>query len=298
MTQQRIQDFGSPVVAQSFKLLTSSFINPAVLSGFTFIVDAANRMRINPGSAITNQGIIIIENETKTLVINNTSVAADYTIYYSHVDADVSGGVSAILTMDSGLLTASVVTGVILGYVRYPGGGIPLDQSHFIQAPPLKLGSVTANPQNTPWLIPIRNQGYMVTSASGAALTLTDTWDISGSAPVMYLKIANNNLTSGTVNLTFPFKVSSVPFALLQMVISTDINALITPYFIDSVGAIVTLTTPYSGQATLSLKSVVLPRITEQDPNTIVYLQLEITLAASRTAKIQSLGLSTYNLPV
>lgn len=298
MSQKRIQDFGSPVIAKSFKLLSQAITDAGVLDGHEFIVDAADRMRINPGTCVTNQGVILLEDEVKILTIQNTSIPADYTIYYSHEDADISGGIAAILTMDSGLLTTSVVNGVILGYVRYPGGGVPLDQSNFIQPPKIKIGTIIPTRETTPWIIPVKGKGYMTTATSGAAITLTDTWDMSGSKPEMYLKARNITVSSGTVTLTFPFKVSDVPFALLQMVIGTDINALVTPYFIDSLGTLASLSSPFSGQTSLSVKSVDIPRNTEQTPNTLVYLQLEITLAASREAKIQALGLSTYNLPI
>jgi hypothetical protein len=298
MSQKRIQDFGSPVIAKSFKSLTGAITDPGILEGNQFIVDAGDRVRINPGKCITHQGIIIIEDEIKTLNIQNTANARDYTIFYSHVDADISGGMSALLTMDSGLLTADVVAGVILGYVRYPGVGISLDQSHFIQPPLLKIGTITPTKENASWIFPIRYQGYMATSTSGASITLTDTWDISGTKPEMYLKLRNNNLTSGTVTLTFPFKVGDSSFALLQMIIATDINALVTPMFIDSAGNMFTLSSAFSAQSDLSLKSVEISRIAEQTPNALVYLQLEVTLAASREAKIQAVGLNTYNLPV
>jgi hypothetical protein len=299
MSQKRVQDFGSPVVAKSFKLLTEAITDPSILDGNEFIVDAADRMRINPGKCVTHQGIVIIEDEIRLLNIQNTSIPADYTIYYSHEDADVSGGIAAVLTMDSGLLTSDVVKGCILGYVRYPGGGIPLNQSHFIQPPKLKIGTLIPTRLNTPWLVPIKSKDYMVTSTSGSSLTLTDTWDISGSKPEMYLKVRNNNLTNGTAVLTFPFKLGESPFALLQMVISTDINALITPHFIDSAGSITTLvTTPFTGQSAFLLKSVEIPRTTGQTSNTLVYLQLEITLASAREARVQALGLSAYNLPI
>jgi hypothetical protein len=298
MSQKRIQDFGSPVVAKSFKSLTGAITTPGILKGMEFIVDAADRIRINPGSCVTDQGVIITEDETKILPIPNTSIPQDYTIYYDHEDADISGGVSATLTMDSGLLTEDVVTGVILGYIRYPGGSVALDQSHFIQAPRLVIGTVMPTKENARWLVPVKSKDYMTTSTSGGAITLTDTWDISGTKPEMYLKLRNNTLTSGSVTLTFPFKVSDLPYALLQMIIATDINALIIPHFIDSIGSLFTLSTPFTGQSALTAKSIYLPRSAVQTPNSLVYLQLEVTIAAAKEAKVQALGLSTYNLPV
>lgn len=299
MSQKRIQDYGTPVVAKSFKLLTNAIMPAGILDGNEFVVDAVDRMRINPGTCITHQGVIIIEDETKFLTIQNTSIPADYTIFYSHEDADISGGAAAILTLDSGLLTSDVVEGCILGYVRYPGSGIPLDQSHFIQPAHLKIGNVIPTRENSyDWRLPVRSKDYMITATSGSTITITDRWDLSGTKPEMYLRLENTNLTNGSVTLTFPYKVGELPFGLLQMIIGTDINALLTPHFIDSAGTVFTLSSPFSGQPTLSLKSVDIPRTTVQSANTVVYLQLEISLAASRVAKIQAVGLNPYSLPI
>ena len=303
MSQQRIQDYGSPVVAQSLKSLVDSITTPGILSGNEFVRDAASRMRINPGSCVTDQGVIIIEDEIKLLTINNTSNAVDYTVYYSHVDVDISGGEPAELTLETGLLTPDVVSGCILGYVRYPGGGIELQQSHLIQPPPLKLGVVTPTKENASWLVPIKSSSYMITYTSGATINITDTWTtytpIGGSArDIMYIKLKNNQIVTGTVTLTFPFKVSELPFSLLQMILSTDINALVTPYFIDSFGNITTLGTGFTGQSEFLLKTESISQTTLQTPNTIVYLQLMVSLAVGKEARIQALGLNTYNLPV
>ena len=299
MTQRRIQDFGSPVVASSLKELAISFGQAAILNGNNFVADAADRVRINPGSAITDQGVIIIEDESKTLTIVNTSVPADYTVFYAHEDQDISGGLPAILTLDSGLLTPSVVSGVILGYIRYPGGAVPLSGTHFIQAPPLKIGTIIPTNNNINWLVPVNNQGYMTTATSGAVLNITNVYDISGTKPEMFIRIRNNDTVNGQVVLTFPFKVGPLPFALLQIILATDINALVTPSFVDSVGTVTALTTsPFSGEPNLLLKQVVIARDTIQTPNTLVYLQIDFTLAATREVKLQALGLNPFNLPV
>lgn len=308
MSQKRIQDYGSPVVAQSLKSLTDAITVAGILDGNEFIRDASDRVRINPGTCVTNQGVIIVENEAKILSISNTSNSADYTIYYLHTDVDISGGVAAELTLASGLLDSSVVSGCILGYIRYPGGGVPLDQSFFIQPAPLKIGTVIPTKENAPWLVPINSNGYHITYQSGGTINITNTWDlitpIGVTTPrnILYIKVRNNGVTNGTITLTFPYKVSEQPYALLQTILSTDINALVIPFFIDSDGEVTELvTTPiggFTGQSEFLLKSIPIPRTTIQISNTIVYLQLQISLASGKEARIQCLGLNTYNLPI
>jgi len=377
MSQKRIQDYGSPVVASSLKSLSGAITSQGVLYGFEFIKDASNRVRINPGACVTNQGVIIIESESKYITINLSS-PADYTIYYSHADEDVSGGVIAVLTISAGLLTNDVISGCVLGYVRFPGG-TTLDQTNFIQPPNLKIGSVIPTTYSASWLIPIKGTGYCVTYTYGASINITDggistfmpsitiigdvtinsrivqniadtssllvgmivsdafaestagsfippnstimsidsihqitlsnaatntasSINISVFAvkPMLYLNLLNSSaLASGTSYLTFPFKVSDLPYALLEIIISTDIGAVVTPVFFDSGGIPFNLyPAGYQGQSSFLLKTVEIPRTAIQTPNTIVYLQLQIVLQATKSARVQALGLNTYNLPV
>lgn len=298
MTQRRIQDFGSPIVASSLKKMNAAYAPAGVLKGFEFLVDSPNRIRVAPGAAVTNQGVIIIENEAKFLSIVNSSTPADYTIYYEHADQDVTGGVSAALIFQSGLLTADVVSGVILGYVRYPGGAAPLSSAHFVQSAPLQLGSIKPKRTTAPWLVPVKSHGYMATGTSGGVITLTDTFDITGSKPEMYLKMRNNSLAVGSLTLTFPFKVMDFPYSILQMVISTDINASIVPSVIDSQGNTQILAAAFTGSPTLVLQTVAIPRTLIQTSNTLIYLQLQMSIAVNKEAKIQAVGLNTFNLPV
>jgi len=298
MGQSRIQDYGTPVVAKSFKKLAGAFASSAVLDGFRFSVLTASIMKISPGTAITDMGVVISESETKTLPVANSTNAVDYTVYYQHVDADVSGGVPADLIIVPGILTPDVVSGVILGYVQYPGGAVPLNTSFFVQELPLKIGTVLYTPENTDWVLPINNNGFKKTAVSGGTLDLTDVYDDSSTIPQMYLKVRNNALTTGTVTLTFPFKVKDQPFSLFQLVLGTDVNASLTPVFIDSAGTMFTMgIAPYSGTPALTLKSERIPRTSVQTPNTLVFLQLIITAVPSREVKIQSVGISPYNLP-
>jgi hypothetical protein len=297
MSQKRIQDYGSPVTASSLKNLTSSLVTSAVLSGNDFLVDAPDRLKINPGSSVTHQGVIIKEDEPKYLNIVNTSNPVDYTVYYNHEDADVSGGVAAILTLATGLLTESTVEGVILGYIRYPGSGVPLAQSHFIQAPKVGVEEEVHTKINSDWLVPIKSFGYMQTNNSGT-LNITDTFDISGPKPEMYVKIRNNTGLSASTTLVFPFKVKESPYALLQLVVGAEINALVTPIIIDSNGTSTVLSSAISNSPSILLRSISISRDTVQTPNTLVYLQLQMVIASNREVNLQALGLNQYNLPV
>lgn len=299
MTQRRIQDFGSPVTANSLKDINSSYSDPGVLQGFEFVAEGADRLRINPGRAVTDNGVIIIEDEAKFLEVSNTSNPADYTVYYDHNDVQVTGGTPAELVLESGLLTSDVVSGVILGYIRYPGGGVPLSGTHFILPVKLQVGKPVPTRESADWIVPVKNQGYIITNQSGGAITITDVFDTSGSQPEMFVKFRNNSASTGTVTLTFPFKVRNLPFAKLQAIVSTDINTTILPFFLDTDGNVFQLAVaPLTGNPNLNLETFDVPTTSIQESNTLVYVQLQIQAAVNREVKIQALGLSEFNLPI
>ena len=83
------------------------------------------------------------------------------------------------------------------------------------------------------------------------------------------------------------------------MVLSADINATLTASLVDSAGVVYVLTpTPLTGISSLILNNIVVSRDAAQTPNTLVYLQLQIALAASREIKLQAIGLNQFNSPI
>ena len=137
MSQTRIQDYGSAANASSIKgLLKSILPMSGILYGNEFTVVRSSAIQVAPGACLTAEGVIILENEYKEISIPDLSIPGNYTIYYSHEDDMISGGVPAILTADSGFLTE--VPGTVLGYIGYDG--ILLTQDQVTQPPPLKIG--------------------------------------------------------------------------------------------------------------------------------------------------------------
>jgi hypothetical protein len=278
--------------------MNSAFVTSAILAGNQFFVNGPNRLQVNPGIAVTDQGVMIIETEAKFLQVPTSAIAIDYTVYYYHVDQDVTGGVAAVLTLNSGLLTPATVQGVILGYIIYPGGGVNLNPSMFVQPPVYQIGNMVPTENSANWIVPVRNQGYIITANSGGAITISDVFNTSATIPQIYVQFINNTATTGTITLVFPFKVYDLPYAKLQINMGVDVNATVNPSFIDSAGTSTLLTqTAITGVPSLTYQELELPAGSQQTPNTLVYLMLEIQESAGRQVIIQSLGLSQFNLP-
>ena len=120
--------------------MISNIMAPGRLIGNEFIVAASDYMNITPGSCLLPDGVLVIENETKSLVIPNSSLATDYTVIYQLEDTRTLGGSPAILRLLSGVKRQEdFIDGTILGWIRYPGGSIPISPSFFIQPSPLRI---------------------------------------------------------------------------------------------------------------------------------------------------------------
>lgn len=299
MVQTRIKDFAAPAYAEDLKSLTSALTTAGVMNGFKFQVDGPSRMRIEPGIAVTHQGIILVEDENQYETIENTSNSVDYTVYYSHVDSQVSGGVKANLRVTPGLFKAEDIEGVILGYVRYPGGGIPLNSAHFIQAPTLQLANYLPSRENVDWIVPINKAGYIKTNETGATLTVTDVFETSPTS--VYLRVRNDNVVpgGGQLDLIFPFKVNSIPYSLVQFRMQIDNSVAVNVSLIDTSDTERALHTgQLQSQPSIYLFNLTIPREAILEANKMCYLKFHIDAPITRACKLQGVGLSIYNLPV
>lgn len=299
MVQKRIKDYAAPANAEDLKDLTDAITTPAVLQGFNFQVDGPNRMRIEPGTAVTHQGVLIIENENQFRTIENTTNSVDYTVYYAHEDEDISGGVTAELTVAQGLFPNEDINGVVLGYVRYPGNGVPLSPSHFIEPVTLQLSNFIPNRDNVNWVIPIKGNGFLVRNQTGPALTISDVFDTSPAS--MYLRVRNDNATpgNGQLDLIFPFKVNDIPFALVQFKMQIDNSVAVNVSLIDTTGEEIDLHIgQLQSQPNLFLHNLFIPREAILQANNLCYIRISLDIPATRKIKLQGIGLSSFNLPV
>ena len=140
MSQRRINIFGDLIDTADMPEMISNIMAPGRLIGNNFIVAASDYMNITPGSCLLPDGVLVIENETKSLVIPNSSLATDYTVIYQLEDTRTLGGSPAILRLLSGVKRQQdFIDGTILGWIRYPGGSIPISPSFFIQPSPLRI---------------------------------------------------------------------------------------------------------------------------------------------------------------
>jgi|GEM_PF-3898244 len=130
MSQRRYINFGADANASKVKAVNTVLAAPQVLRApapFLLAV-APDQLLVQPHAVIFENGIILEETEQTSFTVPTTFGSADYTLAYEHIDEDIIGGTAATLELRGGLFQ-TLSDSVILGWVRYAGGSVPLTAS-------------------------------------------------------------------------------------------------------------------------------------------------------------------------
>lgn len=135
MTQKRYINFGTPADAAKTKAIVQQLAQGQLLRANAPLLSASppDQIVVSPHAVVFDSGMVLVEDESSLLEISTTSGSANYTIYYEHIDEDQIGGSAAILGITGGLHT-SIVDGIVLGWVVYPGGSVALDNTMLFPA--------------------------------------------------------------------------------------------------------------------------------------------------------------------
>ncbi len=140
MSQRRINVYGDLIDTADMPDMISNIMAPGRIIGCNFTVAGSDLMYVTPGSCLLPDGVLVLEDEAKSLIVPNSSLPADYTIVYQLEDTIILGGSPAILRLLTGIKRQQdFPDGVILGWLRYPGGSIPISPEFFIQPSHLRI---------------------------------------------------------------------------------------------------------------------------------------------------------------
>jgi hypothetical protein len=132
--------FGDLIDTGDLPTMVSNLMAPGRLAGLDFSVAAADQLSITPGTCLLPDGVLILEDQIKTLLVPNSSFSTSYTVIYRLQDARVLGGSPALLSLLPGLAPQSNFTdATVLGWIQYPGGSVPLQPSQFNQPTSLQV---------------------------------------------------------------------------------------------------------------------------------------------------------------
>ena len=182
MSQVRLNVYGSTIETSDGPIVISNIMSPGRLEGNDFKVLGADLLGVSAGSCLLPDGIMLIEDADKNLVVPNSSAAVDYTIAYQLEDSRVLGGSPAVLRLISGIYRQEAFTdATVLGWIRYSGGSIPIANSMFIQPTSLKV-----SPQSNT---------LSFTAMSPFAAAIRPTTEIQGSRSTVSVPLTNGQLS-------------------------------------------------------------------------------------------------------
>jgi len=134
MAQTRIFNYGDTATQAKFKQALSTLFPALVYEGCDLTVGGTSTVTMAAGSILTPGGVLVTEDASVNISLTLTAAAEDFTLVCTHADEQLLGGAGATYSAVSGFLS-TYTNSTVLGWVRYPGGAIPLASSMIIPAP-------------------------------------------------------------------------------------------------------------------------------------------------------------------
>lgn len=307
MAQRRFVDFGSPVEASKVKSIIQHLSAPQVLSGGYFIVVGTSELQIQPVALVLPDGILMEETENKSvtqydganpLIQTNPK---NYTVFYTHNDENVIGGTPANLQVTAnaaggGVFLQGVANGTILGWIKYPGGSVPLNASMFYYPARVRLQSQITSGSGSKYLAPFPNPGSGVLWTANTN-TVAHAYDSNG----VYTSLTG----TGSSQLAFAFKTDfNVPTAIRIDCELTGSGSSATLQVRDSTGSLINFddgsNTRSIGPGPLAFQSIEARFASggsfPQGKNFVAHLNV-VCSNGSSSLKLYSYGVTSYNTP-
>jgi len=112
------------------------------------ITVSGNIVRVSPGSALLPSGVVLKKTNLSSVTFSTSAQKRVYTLVWQHSHTNVIGGSAESLVLIQGYYTntdlattsedgfiSPVDTSLVIGWIRYPGSSVPLNQDHVIQSP-------------------------------------------------------------------------------------------------------------------------------------------------------------------
>lgn len=307
MSQRVIITLGDPVEAGAMQDIIKSLSDPGILRGFELTSPARNIVSLTPGSAVTDSGVLIIDDEytspeypTSEQVFNLTTAPANYTVYYSYIPTTSFGGNPARLMIQSGILDPKEFkNGVIVGWIKYPGNSIPLDNSMFISGPRFRLTQPIEQQKGEYQIAfygPFSNKWSLI-SATGPALTIQDSWSPVYLSPVT--KAINLGVSLARSKFAIPFKVPSGGVGRVAIEVQSDSGTNVTLQLQDKSGNLINpVEMNFFTNTDMDTHVLTIPYAAGLTPNSQAFIVLSFDIQPTYSAVLKSLLISSYVEPV
>lgn len=299
MSQRVIIAVGDPVEAGSLQEIIKSICDPGILYGFELNAAAGGVLNITAGAAITDSGILIVESEERSLLLNLTVSPANYTVLYSYTPTNNFGGNPAVLSLQSGLINPEdFENGVILGWIKYPGNSVQLDPSSmFISAPRFRLGeSIQKSSSEYEMFYAPFSPKWSLYSVSGPSLNTIEAWDSGYKAPIT--RVSNAGGAISRSKYLVPFRVPYYGLGKVQVEIQADGGSNVTVDLMDSLGNIITPPeVNFFTNCPMTKRVLSIPYSAGFTTNSEAFIMISFDIQPTFSARIKSLGVSSYTEP-
>ena len=302
MTQKRYINYGATADASGIKGIIRNLVEPGILNGFDMLAVAPDQVQISSGGLVFDSGILLEETEVKYLTVPITAASLNYTIVYTHADADIVGGTAATLSLVTGLFS-TYTNSVLLGWVKYPGGSVDVANNQIYPAPKQNIYA-ESTPGDKDVYLPQQGSGpstiFGLRSVASAIIPVVE-YDATHGVIVRYPNSTGGDTTD---ELWFPFvtRRDSPKSIITEFAFSSTAPTLNLGVEIwDTLGNAVTNVVESDDVAiaadTLVTRTVrMIGGVFTAGKRYHVKLALEIP--NGEYIKVASLGASTYELPV
>jgi len=256
--EKRYHDYGRFLQAEDQVAANATLFEAGVLHGNALSVSTdGSKIQVGTGSVITSDGVIINNDATRLLTFTPQAAATIFTIVQYHDFELESGGFYSTYALSeqtvsgSPVFATTVSGGVVLGWVRYPGGSVDPTTAMLHPAPKMQvLNSVdiTQLDPAIPSLIPLMKAAPFVSGCG--CYEVLDT-DVSAAHALdsdnfPYTEWTNASaLVSRTVTLYFvPEKPTLYPPKYIELIdLETDATTTSTAVSINVDGTTTLLST-------------------------------------------------------
>jgi len=236
MAQRRFINFGDTVLADRINEISTAIVAPGVLSGAEFTLFDASTLSVGPNKVML-QTLLLVEDTSTLVPVPLTSDAKEYTVVYEHMNTNILGGVPAEIILLEGIFAFdALVDTVVLGWITYPGGSVPLDVSFFIEAPKLQISNPTEFPSDVllpPYLDTIHVQDQFPTPG-----TIAQVDQYEPAQTQAFLELENTDTVIETIVHFFPFITKLTPPQRIILEASSELGTSLTAEIVAEDGTV------------------------------------------------------------
>lgn len=298
--QRVIIALGDPVESGGIQQIIKSLSAPGILSGMVLQAPFPSTVRVSPGVALTDNGVLIVEDEPRDLPFS-IGTPSNYTVLYRYQISNNFGGNPASLEIQPGLVNPETLTdGVIVGWIQYNGAPTLDPNRMFRSGPRFKLQRPELSRMNSfdveyaPFGSKLTLKNY---SGPVNPATISEAYSGVEKCPITTLTNASGTLLNA--NYLFPIRVPAEGLGKILAEFQVDNGASCTINVLDGAdnSTLFTGGVNFFTSVGWAERQLYVPYLAGLTPNSKAFIQLSLQLGASKSFRLKALGYSSYAEP-